>query len=153
MALGTRRTPERQSPLLSGVPIRKTTPTELTLTTGGGAQTMTTAQALCGLLMVDTQDAQTLNTPSAADLVAAIPGLEVGSSFDLDIVNHGDSTLTVAVGTGVTQDALASTDSVLTLATLVSKRFMFRCTGIKANGDAADAFQLYAFGSIAAAVS
>ena len=153
MTLSASRTPERQSPFFSGPVIQKTTPTEIALSTSGGAGTMTVAQMLCGILMVDTQDAQTLNTPTAADIIAALPGCEVGSTVFLIVVNHGDSTLTVAVGTGVTQDALASTDSVLTLATVTAKLFAFRVTGIAARGDAADAVQIYAFGAWSAAVS
>lgn len=153
MALGTRRTPERNSPLLSGVLIPKKTATQQVLSTGGGVVTMTVAQALQGLLPCDCQDAQTITLPSAALLVAGIPGCAVGSSFDLDIINYGDTTLTVGLGTGVTKTTIAGVAAVLTLVTLASKRLTLICTGVLANGDAADAFVVWAHGSLAAAVA
>lgn len=152
-ALGTRRTPERGNPLVSGLLIEERPATDLTLTTAGGVQTMTAAQLLSGLLIVNCDDAQTLNFPTAAVINAAIPGVKVGNSFDLDVVNYGDTTLTIAVNTGVTKRTVATVSAVLTLATLVSKRFRLVCTGVLANGDAADAWVVYAFGSTAAAVA
>lgn len=153
MALGTRRAPERNNPFFSGPVFQKKIPTSLTLTTGGGAQTLTAAQALSGLLLVDTQDAQTLNLPSAAVLNAAIPGAEVGTTFDIDIVNYGDATLTIGLGTGVTKTTIATVASVLTIATLNAKRITLNCTGIIAQGSAADSWVVYAYGSTAAAVA
>ena len=111
------------------------------------------AQALQGIIPVDCQDAGTFTLPSAAVLNAAIPGVEVGTSFDLDIINYGDSTLTIGLGTGVTKTTIAGVAAVMTLATLVSKRFTLICTGVLANGDAADAWVVWAYGSTAAAVA
>ncbi len=153
MSLGNRRTPERQNPLLSGLVIEQRPAVTNVLTTGGGAETLTTAELLSGLLTPDTQDAQTWNTPTAAQINAAIPGVKVGDSFDVDIINYGDSTLTIGLGTGVTKVTIAGVSAVLTLATLVSKRLRFVCTGVKLAGDASDAWVVYGFGSVAAAVA
>ena len=153
MALGTRRTPERRSPLLSGVVVQKMSANEQVLSTAGGVVTMTTDQLLGGMLLCDTQDAQTLTTPTAAAIVAAIPGCEIGTTVVLHIINHGDSTLTVGLGTGVVQHALAGTDSVLTIATVTAKAFAFRVTGVQAQGSTADAVEIIGLSASAASVS
>ena len=155
MSLGTRRTPERNSPLLSGVKVSKKTAVTNALTTGGGAETMTVGEVLSGLLVPDTQDAQTWNLPTAAALNAAIPGVEVGSSIDLDVINYGDTTLTIGLGTGITRTTIASVAAVMTIATLCSKRFTLICTGVKNPSDpsTSDAWVVWAHGSIAAAVA
>jgi len=120
-----------------------------------GTTTMTTAQLLGGLLTVNCTDAGTFTTPTAALINAAIPGVAVGCSFQVDIVNYGDDALTIGLGTGVTKVTIAGVSAVLTLATLVSKRFRFVCTGVATEAvvDSADAWVVYAFGSTAAAVS
>lgn len=153
MAIGTRRTPERMSPLLSSVILPKKTATSQVVTTATTPITATVAQMLQGFLPVDCQDAGTITTPTAALLVAGIPGAAVGTSFDLDVVNYGDATLTIGLGTGVTKTTIATVSAVLTIATLCSKRLTFICTGVQANGDAADAWVVWAFGSTAAAVA
>lgn len=152
-ALLTRRPPERNSPFLSGLSMQKGVVATKTLTTGGGVQTMTVAEALAGLIAVDCQDAQTYNFPTAAALNAAIPGVEVGTMFELVVVNYGDTTITMAVNTGVTKTTIATVSAVLTIATLASKRFRLICTGVLANGDAADAWVVWGMGSTAAAVA
>lgn len=126
------------------------TPTLVTLTTAGGVVTLTAAQLLSGLLTCDCQDAQTMTTPTAALIVAAIQGCMIGCSFDVDVVNYGDTTLTVALGTGVTKATIATVSAVLTLATLTAKRFKFVVTN---NVVGSEAVSVYAFGSTAAAVA
>ncbi len=153
MALGNRRTPERNSPLLSGLVIQKGVTVSKALSTAGGVITATAAELLTGLVVIDCQDAQTYTLPTAALLNAAIPGLEVGNFFEFNIVNYGDTTLTVGLGTGVTKTTIATVAAVMTLVTLASKRFRLECTGIAARGDAADAWVVWAYGSLAAAVA
>lgn len=155
MSLGTSRTPERQFPLLSGVVVQNKTATALTVTTGTTPVTMTPAQALLGLLPVDCQDAGTLTLPTAALLNAAIPGVAVGSSIDLDVINYGDATLTIGLGTGITKTTIATVAAVMTIATLCSKRFTLICTGVASpyTPGSSDAWVVWAHGSIAAAVA
>ena len=112
--------------------------------------TLTTAQILQGILPVDCQDAGSITTPTAAAIVAAINGCQVGTSFDLDVVNYGDTTLTMALGTGVTKTTIASVAAVLTMVTLVSKRFRFNVTNVTPGSEA---ITIWAFGSTAAAVA
>lgn len=159
MSIATRRTPERNSPLFSGKVIEKGTAVTNALTTGGGVETMTVEEVLKGLLVPDCQDAQTWNLPTAALLNAGIPGVEVGSAFEFTVINYGDTTLTIGLGTGVTKTTIATVASVMTIATLCSKRFRLECTGINTDGlpggvpGSTDSWVVWAYGSIAAAVA
>ena len=125
------------------------------VTTATTPVTMTVAQLLGGLLAVDCQDAGTLTTPTAALINAAIPGAAVGVSFEVDVINYGDTTLTIGLGTGVTKVTIATVAAVMTIVTLASKRFRFVCTGVANASDpsSSDAWVVYAFGSTAAAVA
>lgn len=126
------------------------TPVTQILTTGGGVVTMTTTQALSGLLPCDCQDAQTITIPTAALLVAAINGCQVNTAWELDIINYGDTTLTVGLGTGVTKTTIAGVATVMTIVTLAAKRFRFQVTNITPGSEAV---VVWAFGSTAAAVA
>lgn len=154
MALGPRRTPERESPLFSGVMLPKFAPVTKVLTTAGGVITMTAAEALSGLLKVDCDDAQTLNVPTATALNAAIPGVAVGTQFELHVINFGDTTLTIGLNTGVTKETIHTVAPVLTIVTLAAKRLHFICTGVNGvQGATSDSWDLVAYGSTAAAVA
>jgi len=125
------------------------------VTTATTPVTMTVAQLLGGLLAVDCQDAGTLTTPTAALINAAIPGVAVGCSFEVDVINYGDTTLTIGLGTGVTKVTIATVAAVMTIVTLASKRFRFVCTGVASEAvvGSTDTWNVYAFGSTAAAVA
>jgi hypothetical protein len=152
MALKVSLTPARGMPHFSSLVFPTISPQNQVLTTGGGVVTLTPAQVLSGLILADCQDAQTANLPTAALLNAALPGVAVGSSFFLDIVNYGDTTLTIGLGTGITKTTIATVAPVMTIATLCTKRFLLVCTAVGA-GTVADAWVVYAFGSTAAAVA
>jgi hypothetical protein len=124
--------------------------TPVVVTTALTPLTLTVAQILQGLLPVDCQDAATITTPTAALLCAAIEGCQPGTSFDLDVVNYGDTTLTLGLGTGVTKTTIATVAAVLTMVTLVSKRFTFNCTN---STPGSEAWTVWAYGSTAAAVA
>ncbi len=149
MALGTRRTPERNSPLLSGPIIQKGVTVSNVLTTAGGAETITTDELLAGLLVADCQDAQTWTLPTAAQLNAAIPGVVVGSVLEFTVVNYGDTTLTIGLGTGITVTTIATVAAIATIATLTCKRFRLECTSIKAANTpgSTDAWVLWTIGA------
>jgi|WetSurSiteA1Bulk_404760.scaffolds.fasta_scaffold100211_2 hypothetical protein len=153
MALGTRRTPERNSPLLGGVPIVKGPVATITVGSGTTPLTLTAAEVLVGLLPVNCTDTGTLTLPTAALLVAAMPGIAVGNYFEFNLINFGDSTVTVAVGTGITAKVIDSATAVLTTATNYSNRYFLVCTGVAANGSSSDSFDLYGMGTTAAAVA
>lgn len=153
MSVSTSRTPEALSPLFSGKVIEKGVTVSNVLTTGGGVETMTVDEVLKGLLVADCQDAQTWTTPTAALLNAGIPDVHVGHAFEFTVINYGDTTLTIGLGTGVTITVIATVDSVLTIATLTSKRFRLECTGVLRDGSAADAWVLWTIGASSAVVS
>lgn len=158
MSLSTRRTPERQSPFFSGLVLQKgivpLPTTGIIITTALTPVTLTSAQLLTGWLNVDCQDAGTLTLPTATLLNAAIPGVEVGTILDFTVINYGDTTLTIGLGTGVTKTTIATVAAVMTIVTLASKRFRLECTGINGvNGATADAWVVWASGSTAAAVA
>jgi hypothetical protein len=149
MALSPSLTPARGLPFFSSLVFPKITPTTKVLSTAGGVVTLTPAELLGGLIAVDCQDAQTLVLPSAALLNAAIPGVAVGTSFDVNIVNYGDSLLTIGLGAGITKPTLGGVSAVLTIATLTSKQLKLICTAV---GSGTEAWVVYAFGSITGAV-
>ncbi len=109
--------PMSASPRLGLVPIPDMTVTSTIASTGSGIITLTADQLLGGLIIVDCQDAQSANLPSAELLIAAIPGV-TGSDqvtgacgFRFTIKNSGDSTLTLVAGAGCT---LSGTATVVT---------------------------------------
>lgn len=138
---------------MGGIPLAKKTATAFTLTTSGGARTLTAAECLGGLFIINCDDAQTVTLPTATLLNAAIQGATAGVCFDIDIVNVGDTTITVAVGTGGTLVVGNSKSSVATIAALASKRFTINLTGVTQQGDSSDSYQVIGYGSIAAAVA
>jgi hypothetical protein len=154
MPFGSGFSPLQGEPRSGLVPIPLRTPTYATLTTGGGVRTATAAEVLGGLFVINCDDAQTLTLPTAALLNRAIPAVCAGASFEFDVINTGDSVLTVAVGTGGTLAVGSnSKNTVATLVALVSKRFIVYVTGVVQNGDAADGYILFGLGSTAAAVA
>jgi hypothetical protein len=147
--------PQQAAPIFSGLTYPLTTPANIVVTTATTPVTGTVTQLLGGLLLVDCQDAGTWTTPTAALINAAIQAPGVGRSFEVDVVNYGDTTLTIGLGTGVTKTTIATVAPVLTIVTLASKRLRFVCTGVANGSDptSADAWVVYAFGSTAAAVA
>lgn len=154
MAL-TSYTPQQGFPNFKSLTYPTTTVALPVVTTATTPVTGTVAQLLGGLLAVDCQDTGTWTTPTAALINAAVPGAAVGVSFEVDVINYGDSTLTIGLGTGVTKVTIAGVAAVLTIVTLASKRLRFVCTGVANAADptSSDAWVVYAFGSTAAAVA
>jgi hypothetical protein len=151
---GSGFSPLMGQPRMGLVPIPQKTPLEVTLTTAGGARTLTTDEVLGGLLVFNVDDAQTATLPTAALLNAAVPAAKVGASFDVDVINIGDTTLTVAIGTGGTLVVGNSKSTVATVATNAAKRFTIRITEVNGqDGGTTDSYLVYGFGSTAAAVA
>ena len=155
MALGTRRTPERNTPLLGGPPVIDQTVATITVTSGTTPVTLTGSQLVVGLIPVDCQDTGTVTLPTATLIAAAIPGLKKGSWFAATFINFGDTTLTIAVGTGITAKVITTKTTALTLTTVQSDTFYFVCTGVANPSDpsTSNTFDLYATGPTAAAAA
>lgn len=73
--------------------------------TATSTATLTVAQTLGGLLVVDpTTTASTLTLPTATAIDAVMTNMKTNSTFKLTVINIGTSTgiVTMAVGTGIT---------------------------------------------------
>lgn len=138
MALDNRRTPERRSPILSGLPVPLFAPaTDAT----AAAITMTAAQLLAGIILRDPNGAGRADlVPTAANLRAALPGIEVGSGFEFTIRNTADAaeTITVTTNTG------ATLSGTMTIAQNNSKRFLAVFTNVTPGSEA---YSLYSLGT------
>lgn len=131
--------PTKQYPSFSGIINQKTTVTALTT---AGAVTFSAAQILGGIITWDPGGGETGTLDTAANIIAAIEGADVGSTIRFLIRNTADGaeTITVAVGTGGTA---ASTDDVLTIAQYYQKEFLLRVTAVGLT----PTYDLYTMGS------
>jgi predicted RecA/RadA family phage recombinase len=103
-----------------------------------GAQTYTAADILGGTIVRDPNGAARTDTlPTAALLVAAIPGAKVGDTVDVLIVNGADAaeTLTLAAGAGGAFDANQTAASRV-IPQLASKLVRVRLTNVTASSEA-----------------
>lgn len=98
--------------------------------------TMSAAQALTGVWKNTTAGAFALTLPSAASVVAAMVNPQVGSGFDLWLINTGNNTVTVTAGSGNTLDGQATA----TLATNTSNLFKAKLTNVTASSEAVSYF-------------
>lgn len=132
--------PQKQYPSFSTVINQKTT---LTTITGAGV-TLTPAQLLGGLILHDTSSGAVNDTlPTAALMIPAIEGAEVGSWFRFLIRNTsaGAGTLTLLAGTGGT---VTGTTSSSAIPYLQQEEFLLRVTAI----GAAPTYTVYGLGIV-----
>lgn len=104
-------------------------------------QTYTAAQIIAGMILRDPNGGARQDTlPTAADLLAAIPGAIVGTGFEFVLRNTADAneTITVAAGAGGTVSGTA------TVAQSNSKRFLVVLTNI---GTGTEAYTAYSLGT------
>lgn len=129
-ALAARNTPIRNAPFFSQLVLPKAVAvTDAT----AAAITMTIAQFLSGLIKRDPNGAARADlVPTAALVVAALPGAEVGSSFEFTIRNTADAaeTITVTTSTG------ATLSGTMTIAQNNSKRFRLELTNVTPGSEA-----------------
>jgi hypothetical protein len=107
-----------------------------------GALTYTAAMLLGGIILRDPNGAGRSDvTPTAALLLAAIPGAIVGTAFEFTIRNTADAaeTITVTAGTG------ATLSGTMTIAQNNSKRFLVVFTNVTA---ASEAYTVYSLGTV-----
>lgn len=117
-----------------GVPVSKNT---------AGAVTLTAAEVLSGLIVADTNGAgRTYTLPTAALLVAAMPGARVGDVIRCYVINGADAaeTLTLAAGAGGAFDANQTAASQV-IPQNASKVVHIRLTNVTA---ASEAYVVYA---------
>ena len=104
-----------------------------------GALTYTAAMLRGGLILRDPNGAGRSDvTPTAAEIVASIPGAIVGSAFEFTIRNtaDGNETITVTAGSNVTISGTA------TIAQSNSKRFLAVCTNVTGSSEAVTIYSL-----------
>lgn len=104
-----------------------------TTTTTVGVATYSAADLIGGLILRDPNGANRSDvSPTAALIVAAMPGAANGQSFQFDIVNTADAaeTITVTAGTGVTVAGTA------TIAQNNGKRFICYITNATRGSEA-----------------
>jgi hypothetical protein len=106
-------------------------------TTVTNAGTLTAAQCLGGLV-IHAGTGGALTTPTAAQLVAAMPGCTVGTSFVMNVRVSSGSTSTLTAGTNVTISGTAAT------ATLNAKQWLVVVTS---NTIGSEAVAMYSLGS------
>lgn len=114
------------------------TTTPATVTTAG-AVTYTAGQLLNGIILRDPNGSgRTDVLPTAALLVAAIPGVTVGTTFDFWIRNDADAaeTITIQAGTG------GSVSGTATIAQNNSKMFRLRFTAVDSGNEAYTVYSL-----------
>ncbi len=106
--------------------------------------TVTVSDLLGGFILATKAGAATITLPTAALLNAAIPAPAVGRSFEFFVRNTGNNTYTVAVGTGGT----SATGNTLTVATVNTRTFLLRITGVAKADDptTTDSYTLYSTG-------
>jgi hypothetical protein len=117
----------------NGLFLSRTTPTSQIAT--AGAATYTAGQLKAGIILRDPNGAGRTDTlPTAALLLAAFPGVQIGSTFEFVVENQADAaeTITIAAGTGGT----AASGHTLTIAQNNSKRFAIRFTGVTPGSEA-----------------
>lgn len=108
--------------------------------TTAGDGTYTAAQLKSGKILRDCAGASRSDTLStAALLVAALPGVQVGDELDCLVINNSDAAevITIAAGVGGTIDQIAGTR---TIAQNTAKRLTIRFTNVTAAAEAYDVF-------------
>jgi hypothetical protein len=148
-SLANRRTPERRTPLMGGPVVERLTPATIAFS---GATTLTAAQLLKKLIPLNCSSGATLTLPTADLIVAAMPGIGVGDVLEVQFINPGSSTATLAEGTGITNKVIDSEDAILTIATHQSLRIALVCTAIANPSDpsTSNTFDLYGYGQVTA---
>lgn len=112
-------------------------PAPASKSTAGGV-TLTAAEIIGGIVVADPSGAgRTYTLPTAALMVAAVPGVQVGDIVRCKIVNGADAaeTITLAAGSGGAFDANQTTASQV-IAQLNSKDVVIRFTNVTASSEA-----------------
>lgn len=110
---------------------------------GTGAQTLSAAELVGGVIDDDPEGNATWTTDTAANIVAAIPNCRAGHTFQCllhnDATNASSEVVTIAGGTGVTLhgETLTLTEGTNTTAILI-----FRVTNAAGGSEAVDCFIL-----------
>lgn len=100
-------------------------PTKQAVANAAGV-TLTAANLLGGKILRSGAAAVSDTTPTAAQIIAALPFPAVGDCFDFEIRNSNSGTLTLVAGTGVTLEGTT------TIATVFNRRYLAEVTSLTA---------------------
>ena len=109
---------------------------------GTGAQSITIAQMLTGILEEDVAGAATWTLPTAALLVAGVTDVAIGDTLDFVVINTdatNDVAITIAIDSGGTLVGNAEVESPETTAGSISSgsaMFRIRFTGVASGSEA-----------------
>jgi len=115
---------------------------------GTGAQSITIAQMLTGILEEDVAGAATWTLPTAALLVAGVTDVAIGDTLDFAVINTdgtADIAITVAAGTDGSLVGNAEVESADTTADAISSgsaMFRIRFTGVASGSEAYVAYRM-----------
>lgn len=126
---------------MGGSPVPSTFPQTVTT---AGAVTYSAGQVLSGMILRDPNGAARTDVlPTAALLVAGLPGAQIGSYIDLFIRNDADAaeTITMSAGTGGT----VTGGGTMTVAQSNAKTFRIRFTGVALGSEA---YIVYSLGTV-----
>lgn len=114
------------------------TPTAIDL--GGSNGTLTVAELLSGLLLIDPNGNVTATLPTAVQIIAGINGVDTDCAFRVEVINTagGAETLTIAAGSGGTLVGTA------TIAQSNNKAFLVVITSIVSGSEA---YKIYSLGT------
>lgn len=95
------------------------------------ATSLTAAQAINGVVTMTPTAGRDLTTPTGAALKTAIGGpLEIGTSFELTVVNVASATHAITLVAGATGITLGGATAMATVAAATSATFVFVCTAV-----------------------
>lgn len=136
MALANRNTPERISTLLSALPKPKTS---VVTYANAANNTLVVGDLLGGMIDRDCNGgARTDTLPTAAQIVAAIPGADVGQTLDVLVRNTTGSAVSITIAAG----AGGTTKGTMTIAQLNLKFLRIRLTNVTPGSEAYDLYSL-----------
>lgn len=119
--------------LTSDVSVRNVSAEERPFLAASNADTtLTAAQAVGGVVtMTPASSDKTITPPTAADLKTFFGGqLEIGTAFELTIVNVAAATRALTLASGVSGITLGGAAAMATIAAATSATYLFVCTAV-----------------------
>lgn len=95
------------------------------------ATTLTAAESVNGVVTMTPSTGRALTTPTGADLKSHIDGpLEVGTSFELTVVNAAAATHAITLTAAASGITLGGASAMATVAAATSATYVFVCTAV-----------------------
>jgi hypothetical protein len=95
------------------------------------ATTLTAAESVNGVVTMTPSTGRALTTPTGADLKSYIDGpLEVGTSFELTVVNAAAATHAITLTAAASGITLGGASAMATVAAATSATYVFVCTAV-----------------------